>query len=141
MSEVVQSVKLKSFNPANYPDPSLQWHYRILQAIALDEELPEKPDDRTLPNYRTIHRSTGLLALGWGELLDSEVPAGQPIETSSNNRKRKAVTDGKEEGETKEKKVKREKKQVEAPSSDKIESLFEQGNLMKVCSESLESLI
>ena len=33
---------------------ALQWHYRILQAMALDEELPETPEDKTIPKYRQI---------------------------------------------------------------------------------------
>jgi hypothetical protein len=35
---------------------ALQWHYRILQALALDEDVPEKPDDKTIPKYRQIHK-------------------------------------------------------------------------------------
>ncbi len=33
---------------------ALQWHYRILQALALEEDLPEKPEDKTIPKYRQI---------------------------------------------------------------------------------------
>ena len=128
MGEVVRSVTLKSFNPAKYPNPALQWHYRILQAIALDEELPEKPEDKTLPKYNSIHKRVGSLALEWAEVLDSDVPAGRAVEEAP-TKKRKLVTNGKEDGE---KKVKREKKGVEGVSGDKIESLFEQGNLMTV---------
>ena len=128
MGEVVRSVTLKSFNPTKYPNPALQWHYRILQAIALDEELPEKPEDKTLPKYSTIHKRVGSLALEWGELLDSDVPAGRAVEEAP-TKKRKAVTNGKEDGQ---KKVKREKKGGEGVSGDKIESLFEQNNLMTV---------
>lgn len=36
--------------------PALQWHYRILQALALDEDLPEKPEDKTIPKYRQIDK-------------------------------------------------------------------------------------
>lgn len=35
---------------------ALQWHYRILQALALDEDLPEKPEDKTLPKYKQIDK-------------------------------------------------------------------------------------
>ncbi|KAK8080393.1 ku70 protein [Apiospora hydei] len=37
------------FEPHRYPNPALQWHYKILQALALEEEVPEKPDDATMP--------------------------------------------------------------------------------------------
>lgn len=46
-----------SFNhiSRNLP-PALQWHYKILQALALEEDLPEKPDDKTIPKYRQIDK-------------------------------------------------------------------------------------
>jgi ATP-dependent DNA helicase 2 subunit 1 len=136
MGEIVCAVKFKSFNPAKYPNPALQWHYRVLQAYALEEELPKKQEDKTIPKYNTLHKRTGplavewgeLLAVEWGELLDSEV-AGRAVEPT---KKRKAVTNGKEDGDEADKKIKREKKPVEAASTDKVESLYEQGTLMTV---------
>lgn len=129
MGEIVRAVTFKTFNPAKYPNPQLQWHYRILQAMALEEELPEQPEDKTVPKYNTLHKRVGSLAVEWGELLDTEVPAGRAAAVEP-VKKRKAVTNGREDGE--EKKIKREKKNVEAASTDKIESLYEQGNLMTV---------
>ena len=121
MAKVVRSVTLKAFNPARYPNPALQWHYRILQAIALDEELPEQPEDKTVPKYNSIHKRTGAFALEWMDVLESaEAP------------KRKAISNVKEEDGHVNKKVKREKKSLEPPSGDKIESLYEQGTLMTV---------
>lgn len=35
---------------------ALQWHYRILQALALDEDHPGTPDDKTKPRYRQIDK-------------------------------------------------------------------------------------
>ena len=131
MNQIVLYSTLKTFLPSKYPNPALQWHYRILQAIALEEELPEKPEDKTLPKYGTIHKRIGSDALKWGELLDTAVPAGR-AETVKGT-KRKAVANGDDDGDEDEKpKVKREKKEVEAASSEKIESLFEQGTLMTV---------
>jgi len=40
---------------------ALQWHYRILQAMALDEDIPDKPDDKTIPKYRQIDKVARLL--------------------------------------------------------------------------------
>jgi ATP-dependent DNA helicase 2 subunit 1 len=127
MSEIVRSITFKGYNPSKYPNPALQWHYRILQAIALDEELPEQPEDKTLPKYSSVHKRVGPLALEWGEILDRDVPAGR-VEPP---KKRKAVTNGREDGPP-EKKIKRERRPINAASSDKIESLYEQGNLMTV---------
>ncbi|KAL8670718.1 MAG: hypothetical protein Q9168_004767, partial [Polycauliona sp. 1 TL-2023] len=49
MRLVIQQLQLPKakFDPSKYPNPSLQWHYRILQAMALGEDLPEMPDDKT----------------------------------------------------------------------------------------------
>ena len=35
---------------------ALQWHYRILQALALEEEIPVKPEDKTIPKYKQIDK-------------------------------------------------------------------------------------
>jgi ATP-dependent DNA helicase 2 subunit 1 len=105
MGDIVRGAMLKSFNPAKYPNPSLQWHYRILQAIALEEELPEKAEDKTLPKYSSIHKRIGALALEWGELLDEVAPADRGADQP---KKRKAVTNGRED--EADKRIKREKK-------------------------------
>lgn len=127
MNEVVRSVTLKTFNPAKYPNPALQWHYRILQAIALEEELPEKADDKTVPKYGAIHKRVGPLALEWVDELDKADSQSNGGQAS----KRKTTSSGNEDGPV-DKKVKRERMSVEPPSGDKIESLFEQGTLMTV---------
>ncbi|KAI4146871.1 MAG: hypothetical protein L6R39_003307, partial [Caloplaca ligustica] len=51
MRTIIQQLQLPKarYDPAKYPNPALQWHYRILQAMALDEELPEKAEDKTVP--------------------------------------------------------------------------------------------
>lgn len=74
MRVIVQQLHLPHaiYDPRKYPNPSLQWFYRILQALALDEDLPEQPDDRTKPRWRQIHKRAGGYAMAWGELLDAE---------------------------------------------------------------------
>lgn len=74
MRTVVQQLQLPRarYDPAKYPNPALQWHYRILQAMALDEELPEKAEDRTLPKYRQIDKRVGEYALEWGRELQAQ---------------------------------------------------------------------
>ncbi|KAL5601169.1 hypothetical protein BROUX41_005974 [Berkeleyomyces rouxiae] len=49
----------RSYNPVKYPNPQLQWHYRILQSIALEEEIPETPEDATIPRYRAMNKRVG----------------------------------------------------------------------------------
>ncbi|KAJ5573516.1 uncharacterized protein N7459_007943 [Penicillium hispanicum] len=72
MRKVVQQLQLPKgvYDPQKYPNPSLQWHYRILQAIALDEDLPETPEDKTLPKYRQIDKRAGDYVLAWSDELD-----------------------------------------------------------------------
>ena len=74
MREIIQQLHLPKgrFNPAKYPNPSLQWHYRILQAMALDQDLPETPEDKTVPKYRQIHKRAGPYVLSWAEQLDED---------------------------------------------------------------------
>lgn len=72
MRFVIQQLQLPKavFNPHKYPNPSLQWFYRILQALALEEDLPEQPDDKTLPRWKQIHKRAGEFVLEWGAQLD-----------------------------------------------------------------------
>ncbi|OCK81100.1 ATP-dependent DNA helicase II subunit 1 [Lepidopterella palustris CBS 459.81] len=74
MRMVIQQLQLPkaSYDPARYPNPSLQWFYRILQAIALDEDLPEKPEDKTIPRYKQIDKRAGDYVIKWGKALESE---------------------------------------------------------------------
>ncbi|CAK4030323.1 ATP-dependent DNA helicase II subunit 1 [Lecanosticta acicola] len=73
MRFIIQQLQLPkaAYDPHKYPNPSLQWHYRILQAMALEEELPEHPDDKTLPRWRQIDKRAGQYAVEWGEKLDA----------------------------------------------------------------------
>jgi ATP-dependent DNA helicase 2 subunit 1 len=75
MRDIIRQLQLPKavYDPSKYPNPcepsslqfvdndtdqfaALQWHYRILQAIALDEDFPELPDDKTVPKYRQVHK-------------------------------------------------------------------------------------
>lgn len=72
MRTVMQQLQLPKgvYDPMRYPNPALQWHYRILQALALDEDLPDKPEDKTIPKYRAIHKRVGDDVLTWSQELD-----------------------------------------------------------------------
>ncbi|KAL8903796.1 MAG: hypothetical protein Q9207_003688 [Kuettlingeria erythrocarpa] len=74
MRTIVQQLQLPKarYDPSKYPNPALQWHYRVLQAMALDEELPEKPDDKTVPKYKQIAKRAGEYALEWGRELQEQ---------------------------------------------------------------------
>jgi ATP-dependent DNA helicase 2 subunit 1 len=74
MRKVVQNLQLPKalYNPMKYPNPTLQWHYRIIQAIALEEEIPEHPDDSTIPRYKTINKRVGGYMAEWAEAAAEE---------------------------------------------------------------------
>lgn len=73
MRKVVQQLQLPkgAYEPRNYPNPSLQWFYRILQALALEEDVPDKAEDKTIPRHRQIDKRAGPYVLEWGEVLDA----------------------------------------------------------------------
>ncbi|KAI0382115.1 ku70 protein [Hypomontagnella monticulosa] len=72
MNKIIGNLQLPSatYNPSKYPNPALQWHYKILQALALEEEVPDKPDDATLPKYKAIHNRCGEYIQEWSRTAD-----------------------------------------------------------------------
>lgn len=101
MRDIVQQLQLPKarYDPSKYPNPALQWHYRILQAMALEEDLPEKPEDKTVPKYKQIDKRVGPLAINWGQELDKQYDTWRlENETSSTvPAKRSAPASGKDE--------------------------------------------
>ncbi|KAK4994858.1 ATP-dependent DNA helicase II subunit 1 [Elasticomyces elasticus] len=77
MRTIISQIQLPGgiYNPKKYPNPSLQWFYRILQALALEEDLPEKPEDKTIPRYKQIHKRVGPYVEEWGNQLELEFAA------------------------------------------------------------------
>ncbi|OAF99412.1 ATP-dependent DNA helicase II subunit 1 [Paraphaeosphaeria sporulosa] len=69
MRIIVEQLQLPKgvYDPSKYPNPDLQWFYRILQAMALEEEVPTKPDDKTLPKYKQIDKRAGEYITAYGE--------------------------------------------------------------------------
>lgn len=72
MRVIVQQLQLPKavYDASKYPNPSLQWFYRILQALALEEDLPEQAEDKTLPKWKQIHKRAGSFVVEWGAKLD-----------------------------------------------------------------------
>lgn len=73
MRTIVQQLQLPKamFNPLKYPNPALQWHYKILQALALEEEVPEKVEDATEPKFKAISKRAGGYFEEWSEALET----------------------------------------------------------------------
>ena len=61
MRLIIEQLQLPKgiYDASKYPNPNLQWFYRILQALALEEELPDHPDDKTIPRFRQIDKRCG----------------------------------------------------------------------------------
>jgi ATP-dependent DNA helicase 2 subunit 1 len=53
--QVIQSMPAK-FDNSTFENPSLQKHYAIIQALALDENIPEDVDDLTMPDYERMQK-------------------------------------------------------------------------------------
>ncbi|KAI0863105.1 hypothetical protein F4860DRAFT_502236 [Xylaria cubensis] len=72
MNKVVQQLQLPggAYNPSKYPNPALQWHYKILQALALEDVVPDQPEDATVPKYRAIHKRCGGYIQEWAQVAD-----------------------------------------------------------------------
>jgi ATP-dependent DNA helicase 2 subunit 1 len=69
MRVIIEQLQLPKgvYDPAKYPNPDLQWFYRILQAMALDEELPDQPDDKTVPRFKQIDKRCGEYIVEYGK--------------------------------------------------------------------------
>jgi ATP-dependent DNA helicase 2 subunit 1 len=85
MYAIVQNLQLPKavYDPSKYPNPALQWFFRILQALALEEDLPEQSEDKTLPRWRQISKRVGGYVVEYGQKLDQAFEAWL-LETGNN---------------------------------------------------------
>lgn len=75
MRTIVQNLKLPKdqYDPFKYPNPALQHHYKVLQALALDEDIIElKKEDYTLPRYKQINKRVGQYQAEFKKMLGEE---------------------------------------------------------------------
>ncbi|KAH8889872.1 Ku DNA-binding complex, Ku70 subunit [Thozetella sp. PMI_491] len=75
MRPIIQNLQMPKavYNPERYPNPSLQWHYKILQINALEDEVPEEQEDSlTKPRYRQIHNRVGGYMSDWKNAVFEE---------------------------------------------------------------------
>ena len=141
MREVVQQLQLPKaqYDPRKYPNPALQWHYRILQAMALEEDLPEKPEDKTIPKYRQIDKRAGPYVIDWGHELEKQYQEWRKDNetVSTVPAKRSAPASGKDElpvrGTKKAKSADTEGGGDDGPSDEQIKKAFEKQTIAKVC--------
>lgn len=112
MRVIVQQLNLPKgvYNPLKYPNPALQWHYKILQTLALDEEVPDKPEDLTEPKNKAISKRAGGYLEDWAETLKDEAERA----TRSRSLKREVEDD------TLERPVKRGRTAAERPNGSTL---------------------
>lgn len=124
------------YNPLKYPNPSLQWHYKVLQAMALDEDTPEKFDDATIPKYRQIDKRVGGYLVEWKELLAEKANAVM----KSRAQKREAEDD---EGERVSKRTKAAPKRADKGqlSNAQLKAALEQDTLKKMTVAELKDVL
>ena len=129
MRDIVKMLHMPGgYVPDKYENPSLQWHYRILQAIALEEDKPENQPDKTLPKYKAINKHAGSLILEWGEELaklsldDSPEPAKPPKKVAKRAKEEDSDTEAKP-------RKKAAKPNVEG---DEMKTIYNEGRLQKM---------
>lgn len=105
MNVIVRQLQLPNaeYNPRKYPNPALQWHYKILQALALEEEVPEQPEDATVPKYKAIHKRCGGYIEEWSKVADEAL--GQHKEQKALKREAEGEVDDDEPPPKKSRKV------------------------------------
>jgi ATP-dependent DNA helicase 2 subunit 1 len=114
MTQVVQQLQLPkaTYDPMKYPNPSLQWFYRVIEALALEDEAPENPEDMTVPKFKQIHKRAGPYINDWRRLLDEQMVLWQREHGFTNDNKLKRESEDPESGLSR-KKVKKEKLDLE----------------------------
>lgn len=80
MRIIVENLQMPKgvYDHSKIPNPSLQWHYKVLQDIALDE-IPESNNktDLTVPKYKQINKRVGQYQVELKEMLKAEATAVQ----------------------------------------------------------------
>ncbi|KAF9171993.1 X-ray repair cross-complementing protein 6 [Mortierella sp. AD010] len=77
----------KGFRPENYENPSLQKHYKVLQATALNQQDIEI-DDKTLPKTEQIHTRAGAYIQNFKEIIETiELPEPTPTPSMASSKR------------------------------------------------------
>ncbi|KAJ5223456.1 hypothetical protein N7468_007998 [Penicillium chermesinum] len=140
MRQVVQQLQLPKavYDPQKYPNPSLQWHYRILQALALDEDHPGEPEDKTIPKYRQIDKRAGEYVLAWAEELDTQIKKlGLTAATKTTLVKRGPKESSETAGSPPSKRVKVESGNIDS----EVKKSFEKGTVAKLTMPTLKEFL
>ncbi|BCS29810.1 putative DSB repair complex subunit Ku70 [Aspergillus puulaauensis] len=142
MRTIIQQLQLPKgvYEPHKYPNPSLQWHYRILQALALDEDVPQQPEDKTLPKYRQIDKRAGDYVLSWSDELDKQYNIISAKGPQSTLAKRPAKGDAADKAGPPAKKIKAEGG-GSGNHQEEVQRHYEKGTLSKMTVASLKEYL
>lgn len=141
MRFVVQQLQMPKavYDPSRYPNPSLQWFYKILQAMALEEDLPDEPEDKTKPKYRQIDKRAGEYVVEWGKGLEAHYQKWQLSNRNGNGptaTKRGPDSTAKEPAK---KKIKMESEGADGPTDSEMKKHYVEGTLSKLTVPILKS--
>ncbi|KAK3369134.1 SPOC like C-terminal domain-containing protein [Lasiosphaeria ovina] len=137
MRSIVQNLQLPKamYNPLKYPNPSLQWHYKILQAMALEEEVPETLDDATIPKYRQINKRVGQ------DMADLKAEAAVKAQSLMHSRAIKRDAEEDDDGDRPAKRAKPAKKESGSLSNAQLRLAYEQDTLSKMTVAVLKDIL
>lgn len=79
MRIIVENLQMPKgvYDPSKVPNPSLQWHYKVLQDVALDVDLDNTKSDLTVPKYKQINKRVGQYQVELKEMLKAEAATVQ----------------------------------------------------------------
>jgi ATP-dependent DNA helicase 2 subunit 1 len=138
MRTIVQQLQLPKaiYNPTKYPNPALQWHYRILQALALEEEVPERADDATEPKYKAISKRAGGYLEDWSNTLDAETG-----NTQTAKKLKREADDDDEDRPAKKSKAASEKPSGSSLNTAQLKAAVESGGIVKMTVAQLRDVL
>eukprot|EP00850_Spirogloea_muscicola_P010017 SM000057S18447 [mRNA] locus=s57:676613:688225:- [translate_table: standard] len=124
---MIRRIELKDFSPDQISNPSLQHHFAIIEALALDEDEAREVKDETLPDEKSLERPAVRAAVqafkdaAYGENHDAE-EAEKEYAKGASARKRQATAEA----------------AVEAARDFDWPELAEQGKLQELTAEQLK---
>ncbi|KAG0369940.1 SPOC like C-terminal domain-containing protein [Gamsiella multidivaricata] len=128
----------KGFNPDNYENPSLQKHYKVLQATALNQ--PDMDiDDKTLPKTEQMHTRAGVYIQNFKDVastVESPEPTFDPSLSSS-----KRSSQSLSQGSTSAKRAKNSQPDGSAGLIEDMKSKYDSGQLNKATVATLKEFL
>ncbi|PBP28518.1 putative ATP-dependent DNA helicase II subunit 1, partial [Diplocarpon rosae] len=137
MRRVVQQLQLPKaiYDPTKYPNPYLQAHYKWLQIMALEDEVPDEGVpvilDKTVPKFRQINKRAGEYISQWGQILDEQTRAYQKAQYGGIDGARLKRASNDDGDETSKKRIKTEKAGIDGMSIDELKNIVSSGGLGK----------